>query len=522
MTDIGAGEGPARRDALSGSCPWTTREVVWVAAVTGLVLVAACWRLGRQSLSGDEAATWAISGHSLAALGRVLRSSGGDRAAGLYYVAVFGWVHIFGTTTTALRALSVVAATATLVPFHAVSRRLGPIRSVAADVLFAASPFFLTYARDARAYALVTLLVVLASWRFLRAVETDRAQDWMLYGTLAVLAAYTQWFAILVVVAHFVTLTLTREKQNWTPRARTTAAGLVVAAAPIGVLIATGQTSGISWIAPLSATQLRLAFGAITGSAAPFTELAVGAVLAIGGFAVAGLTCRGQESPTARRTAVLAVTWFFVPLLVTVAVSIAEPVLVARYLIVALPGYALLAAVGLAWLTRKRAALTAVAVGVILALGSPGYGQIWAQRRADEDWRGVVATIERRAGPTDAVIVFPESARFGFAYYARDEPGLRRRGGALWPPGPWDEPFAHSAADPRTAVAAVQHLHASVVWLVVRDPGGPTVRASTAHPPALRGIRRALARDFSSTETVAPFTPRHTLSVVRYSTTSRQ
>jgi len=39
----------------------------------------------------------------------------------------------------------------------------------------------LIYARDARAYALLLLLVVLATWAFIRAVESDSSRDWARY-----------------------------------------------------------------------------------------------------------------------------------------------------------------------------------------------------------------------------------------------------------------------------------------------------------------------------------------------------
>ena len=86
------------------------------------------------------------------------------------------WMRVFGTSEVAMRSLSLVAAAATMVPFHAVARRLLDRPAAwAAGAVLATSPFLLAYARDARTYALAVLLVVLAAWTFLRAVASGAA-----------------------------------------------------------------------------------------------------------------------------------------------------------------------------------------------------------------------------------------------------------------------------------------------------------------------------------------------------------
>ena len=64
---------------------------------------------------------------------------------------------------------------------------------------------------------------------------------------------------------------------------------------------------------------------------------------------------------------------------------------------------------------------------------------------------------------------------------------------------------------------AAQTARASVVWLVVRRPVGPTIRAATSNPAVLRDLERVLARRYPHHVTVRPFND-HTATLVRYST----
>lgn len=496
------------------STRWSRPEIVGVALLTAAVLATASWRLGRLSLSGDEASTWAISGHGLANLLRVLGHSGGDRAAALYYLAVTGWARIVGTGPIALRSLSVGAAALTVAPLHAIGRRLSRRHAIVTDLLLATSPFFLTYAREARAYALVTLLVVLATWQFLRAWDRDRPRDWALYVVLAVIATYTQWFAALVVVAHLATLPTIRSRvDGQSARAWRSFAAIGACCAPIAALVMAGRTGGLDWIAPLNGGQLRMLGATYVGNTQIVAQLAFGAGTLVG-VAAAVRAARERRDSSEARPWVLAVASCLLPVLLAVAVSVGKPVLVPRYLIVAAPGFLLVLACGIVGLARSSKWLTAVLVAGVVVAGVPGDGPVFASHRVDEDWRGVAALVARELRPGDAIVVFPATARYGFAYYARDASALARRGGPDWPPGPWSTPFRPSPAEQGVVLWAAG-TSATRVWLVVRSPGGPAVRRGTGDPAALVATERLLAAKFADRE-VVPFTRGHTLSVTRY------
>jgi hypothetical protein len=495
---------------------WSRTEIVAVAAAGVFVLIGGLWGLGRQSLSGDEAATWAISGHGAGDLVHVLHVSGGDRAAALYYLVCFGWTRVFGTSVVALRSLSVVVACATVAPFHALARRAGRPRAGAADTLLVTSPFFLTHARTARTYALATLFVVVSSWAFARAVRSGTNRGWAIYVVVTVPALYTHWFVALVAVGQYAALALWAGRRR--PWRKALAAGgcVVVGASPIVASVLAGRTGGVAWIAPLSVAEIRTLGRAFTGSEWWVLQLVSLAAIVAGVLATISAVRHARRS-TSAFVRLLAATWFLVPVALVAAVSTVKPLLVARYLIVALPGFALLAAAGIVFATRGRLVFTALGVAALVAAGSAGYHPIWAHRHADEDWEAATASVARKVRPGDAIIVFPANAVPGFGYYAANDPVLSQRPGPAWPPVPWKTLFARHPLPASSVLTTAGRVRAPAVWLLVREPGGATVRTAAARPPTLAALRRTLAARFPRRETVAGSPDRTTVYAIRYS-----
>jgi hypothetical protein len=110
----------------------------------------------------------------------------------------------------------------------------------------------------------------------------------------------------------------------------------------------------------------------------------------------------------------LLVTWAVAPFVVTVAVSFVEPVFTARYLIVAVPPFALLTGY---WLVAAQRRL-AVAVAVALATWSACVLVFWYAAPPLENWRGATADVLAAAGNGEDVLFAPPPAATGFEYYA--------------------------------------------------------------------------------------------------------
>ena len=117
----------------------------------------------------------------------------------LYYVLAKVWVDLWGDSVYALRTLSVLFSSLSLLAMYWLMRELAASRRVAALalLLMGVSPLFILYGQEAREYALWTLALLLSSAALLRALRLSSAsgsqarQAWLLYGCCLLLAVYT-------------------------------------------------------------------------------------------------------------------------------------------------------------------------------------------------------------------------------------------------------------------------------------------------------------------------------------------
>src|SRR5687768_2959418 len=108
-----------------------------------------------------------------------------------------------------LRSLSVVCAAAAAALMAVLAARLfGRVAGFSAGVLFAVNPFVIAYAQEARMYALVALLTVIASLLFVRAIEGPSTRRWLVYAVSAVALVYAHAVAGSVLIAHAIAFLL--------------------------------------------------------------------------------------------------------------------------------------------------------------------------------------------------------------------------------------------------------------------------------------------------------------------------
>jgi hypothetical protein len=113
-------------------------------------------------------------------------------------------------------------------------------------------------------------------------------------------------------------------------------------------------------------------------------------------------------------------------------VSVARPMLVPRYLIVALPAAALLAAVGLQ--AALRPAARAAVLGAVVALSLHG---VWSWYRTDFGVDSELRETTAYVRPGDGIVFLPQSDRGPFEYYWRRAGGPPGAPVPIAPPDPW-------------------------------------------------------------------------------------
>lgn len=244
---------PVRGGATrAGRGPGLPRIPWWPALLAAaLTCATAFWGLTGPQMWFDEAATISAVTRPFGSLLRLLQDV--DAVHGLYYVLMYPWVALFGTSELAMRAPSAIALTlaAPLVSRLAMAcaRRQVPERmvlaGVAAAVLFALFPGVTWSGQDARGYAMAVLASVAALWCFER--YRDHRGAWPLIGFAVLQAAAIGFsmYAAIVVVLYLVRALAWGRAAFLRVLAACAATGLLCL--PL-ILLAASQSGQVSWI----------------------------------------------------------------------------------------------------------------------------------------------------------------------------------------------------------------------------------------------------------------------------------
>ncbi|WP_435056809.1 glycosyltransferase family 39 protein [Streptomyces capoamus] len=322
-------------------------------AVVGLpVLVAlalGAWGLDRGGMWRDEAVSLQVGRRTVPQIWRLLHDV--DAVHGLYYLLLHAVLAVHpGEVVLRLPSLCAAAGTAGLVAALGM-RLVRPRVGLWAGLLYAVTPMAGHYAQEGRSYAIVAAGAAGATLLFVRAVQGGG--PWWPYGAVLALTCWLHEFAVLLLLAHAVSLALARAGRRvwrgWAGAAVAVAAGLL----PM-VAVSRGQAAQVAWLrAPTAETVERLLQRFLGPSDAVFWVCLGLAVLGLRGLVGRReVTCAGVALPV-----------MVVPPAALMLASQFSPLYVDRYVLYALAGAPLLVACG--------AERVAGAVGRLCA-GGPG------------------------------------------------------------------------------------------------------------------------------------------------------
>jgi mannosyltransferase len=302
----------------------------------------------------------------------------------LYYLLLRAWLN-FGQTPFFVRSLSVIVSVATLPAIYWVAQLLYDRRiALIAAALLAFNAYSVRYAQEARSYALFTLLATLSSgflisWlrqaqqslRSQSATSNSQALRRSGYGMASVLAVYAHFYALLLLAAQGSAVTWTLpwpEIKASSALLRRTCKAIGLAILPLLIFVAKTGAGPIRWIQRPGLHDLLTFFEHLAGGtnvALPiiFFAACVAAIVPVGRL----LWSRAQTWEVWRSQFLL--LWILFPIVLTVLLSFARPVFLARYMIFCLPALLILTAAGLSRLNRW---LLAPALAAVLLLSLQG------------------------------------------------------------------------------------------------------------------------------------------------------
>ncbi len=352
----------------------------------------------------------------------------------LYFLFMRGWLHL-GNNAFIARYFSVIWGVMTLAlifrtGYFLYGRKVG----LTAAALLAITPFHIWYSQEARMYAFLTAVILLVHWFLVRLLRRESRWDWLGYTLSMLLAVYTHYFALLILLAHYIFFALHYRRLKslfWKWMAYSSLIAALFLVWIRAIMSATGLGSMVpGWITTIHAlepalTLLSFSVGPTIDSVQWFWY--VPAAIYLCGLVVAyWLSARKVDSLSGEpnRWADQALwSWLLIPPLIVYLVSLRwssarqVAVYMDRYLIIVLPAMILLAARGLVYGGQRRRWLWLVSVLLVAVFAALSLKNMYFDPDyAREDWQETAVRLAQELRSGDVVLVRPDLI-LPLAYY---------------------------------------------------------------------------------------------------------
>ncbi|MGO8951146.1 MAG: glycosyltransferase family 39 protein [Ktedonobacterales bacterium] len=493
---------------------WKSPDTILALLCAGVALALNLFRLGAPSLWMDETFSVALARAPYSVI--IGAFQGAEANMFLYYLMLHLWLQLTGwlglpANELVVRLPSALFATlSALVVYLLGLRLLGRTAGFAAAVVFLLNPLELTYAQQARSYALQVLLICVA-WYALLAALTFRTQQrrwWLLFTVVSVLAVYAHIFTLLILLAQVAAFVLLSFLSTpWRERARASAGAMGISLVSILLLTApllyvsrSGSKTG--WLpSPNVASLVSHYQGVLASRGGHVVLLALVALLALVVLGIASYLLLRRLDRLPKLSAIwhsvearpqpavpiliALLAWFLVPVVVSYVISLGPiRIFSTRYLVVVVPAVCLLLGF-LVSLIRVRSAQI-VAVGILASLAVLFVPSYYAHAQV-EDWRSPVHWLEKEYQPGDGLVCYNnvQGCEIAVNYYLvtdhslatfADAPGamqLARFGNG--------DPFANytAALDPQ-ALSVFGSKHTRIFYIAGRLTGAEDVTRTKA------------------------------------------
>jgi len=388
------------------------------------------YHLGHKTLWIDEGGSWILSQMSWHDFVQAIRTCMAEMT--LYYFLLRLWT-VFGTSEFVLRSFSAILSVATVPLVGVLGQKLYSRKAgILAAAVFSFHVWNINFAREARTYPLLTLLLVIGWLLVAKITEAPTPRNWTWFAIVSTLAVYSHFLALLTIAAQFATLLLIPMTWKEFKRLITTGLWILVGCLPVIRYALRASAGNVSWAMPTTFS-MAIPFNSpdyrvesASGNVAYLLDflsgwwssrlviygfLVVSAVL-IGYFVVSWVK-RGRSVHTwAASVPVLGV---LVPVAGLLALSATHPAFVARYLMPTVVPLAL----GIGWLGQKlRKELWAIALVLISAFFLKPFPE-YLRRSPYQNFRGTAAYIGKHAQPGDVIYIWEPFARPALEYYGR-------------------------------------------------------------------------------------------------------
>ncbi|MCX4825810.1 glycosyltransferase family 39 protein [Streptomyces sp. NBC_01142] len=368
-----------------------------VYAPAAAALCFALWSLAKPSPWTDEVVTMEVARRSGPQLVQLLGHV--DAVHGLYYGLVHALGQVIGVSTWTMRLPSAIAVSLAAGGVGWLGRRLAGARAGwYAGLLLAVLPTTSRYGQEARSYALVMALAVLATCALLKVLEGSSRWH-VTYAALVSLLGLLNVMGLLLVAAHMAAVVWQRPGRRTVTRLLVAQTAGVIAVIPL-LALGYAQRSAVDQAAPVGVRTLPAFFGWLLVPGQQFAPHALKFVFVATAITAAAVTLAHLRKIPSRLVP-LTMPWLTLPPLALLAASLSESHFAYRYLLFCLPAAALLLGAACA-----RAPVTQqLALGLLLGtLLTPVHLNIRQQDSRPWDTTAIVNAVQHEARAYDGVL----------------------------------------------------------------------------------------------------------------------
>ncbi|MBD9440737.1 glycosyltransferase family 39 protein [Pseudomonas sp. PDM04] len=303
----------------------------------------------------------------------------------LYYVLLHYWMLLFGNGVAAVRGLSAVADVGALLLSVKLMSLVATQRAAfIAGLLLVLLPISVRYSQEARMYTLLGFWLMAASVSLVSWVRQPHCMRYpVMYVVLMTAAFYTHYFAALCVPVHWLYWS---GAGSGRPAALAWRRWLSVNVAIVILYLPwlphlVGQSvrmKGLEWISPTTWNMLPELVSQFVAMASPPGDRTwvASVILALMIICATQAVRYGRID---RRSALLIVAYFFLPVVTVFVSSWAKPIFVPRYFVFAAVGLPLIVALALDGLAMRRPVLASICLSVFIAGEVHGLIKVFTQ-----------------------------------------------------------------------------------------------------------------------------------------------
>ncbi|MGA9797712.1 MAG: glycosyltransferase family 39 protein [Terriglobales bacterium] len=492
--------------------PFRVRVVL--AVITILAAALRLHQLSAKSFWIDEGASFSFATMPWRPFLLTLWSYQGNMT--LYYFLLRGWIH-FGDSEFAIRSLSVLFGVLAIPAIYLLGERLfdRPTGLVAAALLSVHS-FHIQWSQEARAYSLLTLLLVMAAYLLVCAMQSKEEKStgyWIAFAVTAALSFYAHIFAVFVLTAFALAIAFPKPYRVQTRTVVMVALLFEHLIAPMAlfVLLQHGG-SQLAWLHRPALSDISEFVLLLTGQGGVFLVVIYISLAGVAFIYPAEGDNRDSDSEKEKEKKKakwglrLILLWLILPPLLTLAASPFKPLFSPRYMVLCVPALVLLASAGVTRLYNLPAPRRWAGVAsFVLLMSLSGWGsyKYFANFAAENtDWRSAVHYILENQQQGDGVVIYSSHA-LCYLYYAgraENQHKIATAPDVVYPP------------DPRRPVSRDEISSDTIgrqrVWLLLHD--------EQEKPDELAIIESTLAGEKFQPQEKRTFPGKILITVMRY------